>query len=157
MSEPTPHPVPGAGAPSTVVHPWPVLFGSPIATLRVGAPAVEVIALVAEELRRSRLRVRLGAGGRSLRATTRRALVLNVVQILNPVEFFSSPAFTVTVLEEGPAGTALEVAVKTTRSGQMRLAVPEALNRAIATLRTHGVRVDVEPWDRWMRGRRVPV
>lgn len=157
MTQPMPPEVPAAGGPSTVVHPWPVLFGSPVATIRVGVPAGQVIALVAEELRRGGLRVQVGADGRSLRARTRRSLVLNLVQVLNPVELFSSPTFTVTVLEETPAGAALEVAIRTTRSDQMRLAVPDALNRAVGTLRAHGVPVDVGPWDRWMRGRRIPV
>lgn len=157
MTQPMPPEVPAAGGPSTVVQPWPVLFGSPVATIRVGAPAGQVLALVAEELRHGGLRVQTGDDARSLRARTRRSFVLNVLQVLNPVELFSSPTFTVTVLEESPAGAALEVAVKTTRSDQMRLAVPEALNRAIGTLRAHGVQVDVGPWDRWMRGRRVPV
>ena len=157
MTEPMPPEVPATGASAAGVHPWPVLFGSPVATIRVGAPAGGVMALVAEELRRGGLRVQVGADGRSLKARTCRSLVLNLIQVLNPTELFSSPTFTATVLEEGPAGTSLEVAIRTTRSDQMRVAVPGALNRAVGTLRAHGVAVDVGPWDRWMRGRRVPV
>jgi hypothetical protein len=134
-----------------------MLFGSPVATIRASAPAAGVVALFAEELRRGGLRVRVDADGRSLRAKTRLALALNLLQILNPVELFSSPTFTVRVLEEGPAGSVLEVAIRTPRGEQMRHSVPAALNRAFTTLRAHGVGVDIGPWDRWMRGRRVPV
>lgn len=144
------------GTPIARIEPWPVLFGSPITTVHVTAPAQGVVALLAEELRGS-LRVQLATDRRSLRAKTRRALALAAVQILNPVELFSSPVLTVAVLDEGPDGTSLEVAIRTTHADQMRTAVPDALNRSFARLAAAGVTVTVGPWDRWFRSRRVPV
>ena len=144
-------PVPVAGP----VQSWDALFGRPVCTLRVTAPAAAVLPVVAEELRRGRLRVT--DDGRSLRVKNRLAVVLNLAQLLEPTELFTSPVLTVTVLEEGPAGTALEIGVRSGSSRHFRFSVPEALNRAIARLQVGGAAVEVGPWDRWARGRRYPV
>ena len=126
-------------------------------TIQVGAPADGVISLFAEELRRNQLRVDVAADGRSIRAKTRLALALNLIQILHPVELFFSPVLTITLLEEGRTGTAFEVGTRSERSHRMSPAVPDALNRSITTLCAQGVAVDVGPWERWFRGKRVPV
>lgn len=144
-------PVPVAGP----VQPWGALFGRPVCTLRVAAPAAAVLPVLAEELRRSHLRVR--EDGRSLRVKNRLAVVLNVAQLLQPAEFFSSPVLTVTVLEEGPAGTALEIGVRSGSSRHFRFSVPDALNRAVGRLQLGGAAVEVGPWERWAGGRRYPV
>ena len=139
---------------AAVVQTWGLLFGRPVCTILVAAPAAEVLPLVVAELRRGHLRVRERPG--RIQARSSLAMVLNLVQLLNPAEFFSSAVFEITVLGEGPGWVALEAGVRSGSSRQLRGSIPAALNRAVGGLRSRGVRVDVGPWDRWSGKRRIP-
>lgn len=143
-----------AGAP--LVRPWPVLFGSPVATLHVTAPAAGVLEVLAQELRAARMRVRVAPDG-SLTARGSLHLAVNLLQLLEPVELFSGPVLSVRVLSDGPDGSEIEVGIRTLRADRIRGQVVGALGRTVARLHAHGVAAHVGPWDRWARNRRIPV
>lgn len=151
-----------AAPPPDLLGPWPPLFGRPVCTIRVGAPADAALAVLAEDLEHAGLRVR--RGDRSLEVRSARALVRTVVGVVGGLvsgsggDSFSSPVFTVTVLAERPDGVDLEAGLRSGQGGDLRHVVPAALSAGLRRLWGGGAAVSAGPWDRWGRGgRRYPV
>jgi len=143
--------VAGVGEPR--VEPWGYVFGEPDCSLWVTGPAAPVIAILAESLRHERLRVKIAADGRSIRAKSWTAMLLNLANLLEPIEYLCSPVMTATVAEEGPPGTRIDITVRGGSSRHFRFVVPRALSAAVRLLEYRGMPVNVGPWERRPRRR----
>ncbi len=146
------------------VQPWPPLVGTPVCTVRAAAPAAAVLAVMADELGRMGLRVRLETTGLQVRSP--RALVKNTLGFAVGMltgsggDSFSTAVFTVITTEDGPAGAVLEAGVRRGDGSapDLRTAVPTALSAALRRLWAGGAAVSVGPWERrGPRGSRHPV
>lgn len=139
------------GSQSDPVEAWGILLGEPECSLWAAAPAEVAVAALAEALGRERLRVNVAPDGRSIAIKSRATVGLNLVQLLNPTEFFRSPTVTVVTGSEGPAGTRIDVCVRGSNTRLLRGSVPRAMNRAMQALTQGGFPVTVLPWQRRSR------
>lgn len=144
-------PLPGRPpAPAPPVAPWGSLIRDPRCTLTVGAPGAAVIALLAEELRHRRLRVRVDPTGRALYAKPRWPLVMNVVALAAGAgDGLATPSLRARVVGDGVDGSS--VLVWTRNVGWVSGAggrFPDALNAVAMRFIHAGAAFAASPWER---------
>jgi len=138
-------------------RPWGRLVRDPTCTMTVNGPPEPVITAIAQEARRNNFRVEVASDFRSVTAklSVSRLVVLNAVEVLSQTDFFTSPALTVAVADEGPWGTRFALAIRGAPQYWAPPSVPDALNRAAWMLACEGATVTVSPWETlWAVGRR---
>jgi|GEM_PF-4648047 len=121
----------------------------PRCLLTVAAPGVAVVGVLAEELRRRRLRVRVSHGGRSVYAKPRWPLVVNALAVVAAGEGFATPSLRAAVVADDAGGSAVQVWLRNVGavSGSGRR-LPDALNAMAVRFLAAGLPFSASPWER---------